>query len=169
MSSRLDSRNAIADGSLGDALDFLRRLWRLNHALEQVSARMEKRLGVTAQQRLILRCVGKYPGVTAGHLAALLHLDPGTISASLNRLESKKLLERRRDPRDKRRVSLGLTASGRKLDRPANGTVERAVERLLAMTPARGLASMASVIDQLTTLLDDELRNNARKPAVGRH
>lgn len=142
---------------LGPALDFLQRLWQLNHALEKVSSRMEKRLGVTAQQRLILRCVGKYPGLTAGHLATFLHVDPGTVSASLNRLESRGLLERRRDPRDKRRASLGLTARGRALDGPAGGTVENAVERLLSSAPADQLRTMLSVVDQLTQLLGEEL------------
>lgn len=142
---------------LGPALDFLKRLWQLNHALERVSSRMEKRLGVTAQQRLILRCVGKYPGITAGHLATLLHVDPGTVSASLGRLESKGLLERRRDARDKRRVSLGLTAKGRALDRSTSGTVESAVERLLSSAPAAQVAAMGRVTERLTRLLDEEL------------
>lgn len=143
---------------LGPALDFLQRLWQLNHALEKVSSRMEKRLGVTAQQRLVLRCVGKYPGMTAGQLASLLHVDPGTVSASLSRLESKGLLERRRDPRDKRRASLGLTAKGRALDRPAEGTVEYAVERLIQGARAEELASMVNIVEQLTGLLGEELK-----------
>jgi DNA-binding MarR family transcriptional regulator len=149
--------DSTASYPLGPALDFLQRLWQLNHALEKVSSSMEKRLGVTAQQRLILRCVGKYPGMTAGHLASLLHVDPGTVSASLSRLEIKGLLERRRDPRDKRRASLGLTAKGRALDRPAAGTVEGAVERLLEGARADQLAAMVKFVDQLTGLLGEEL------------
>jgi len=146
-----------ADYPLGPALDFLQRLWQLNHTLEKLSSRMEKRLGITAQQRLILRCVGKYPGMTAGHLAMLLHVDPGTVSASLRRLEKKGLLQRRRDPRDKRRASLGLTAMGRALDRPAEGTVEGAVDRLLESVPAHQLRTMVDVVDQLTRFLSDSL------------
>jgi len=118
---------------------------------------MEKRLGVTAQQRLILRCVGKYPGLTAGRLAGLLHVDPGTLSAALHRLESKGFLDRRRDPRDKRRASLGLTAKGRALDLPATGSVEDAVERLLESASAEDLDSMVNIVDRLTGLLDEEL------------
>ena len=36
--------------SLGTALDFMRGLWQLNHALEQLSSRMEDELDVSAQQ-----------------------------------------------------------------------------------------------------------------------
>lgn len=142
-----------AEYPLGPALDFLRRLWQLNHALERVSGQMEKRLHVTAQQRLLLRCVGKYPGVTAGHLAGLLCLDPGSVSASLKRLESRGLLERRRDPKDKRRVVLGLTVTGRSIDRPASGTVESAVEQLLSQVPTGDLAATMRVLETLSDLL----------------
>lgn len=146
---------------LGPALDFLQRIWQLNQALEKVSARMRRRIGVTAQQRMILRCLGKFPGLTATQLAALLHLDPGTISAALNRLEDKQLVERRRDPRDKRRSALGLSVKGRRLDRPAPGTVEHAVEALLGSTPERELAATLKVLQRFRAALWAELRFEA--------
>ena len=142
------------DYVLGPALDFLRRLWRLNHALEKLSSRMDRRLGVTAQQRLVIRCVGMYPGVTAGQLAALLHIDPGTASATLKRVEEKGMVERRRDPRDKRRLALGLTAKGRRIDRPRHGTVEQVTERLLAEITAAEAARMAAMLERFTALLE---------------
>lgn len=139
------------------SLAFLQRMWRLNHALEKLSASMDRQLGVTAQQRFMLRCIGKYPGITAGQLAALLHIDPSTASSALRRLESKGLLDRRRNPRDQRRASLGLTADGRALDRPAEQTVEHAVERLLASTPPEKLAAAAEVLERLAELMGEEL------------
>jgi len=161
MSTRKDSR---ARYPLGPPLDFLQRLWQLNRALEKASSHMERTLGVTAQQRLALRCVGKYPGMTAGHLAALLHVDPGTVSASLARLESKGLLERRRNPQDRRRASLGLTAKGRALDRSAEGTVEHVVARLIEVVPAADIASMVRVIQELTDLLANEFEEVTHRP-----
>ncbi len=154
---------------LGPVFDFLQRLWALNHALEKVSSDMEKCLGVTAQQRLIIRCVGRYPGMTAGQLASLLHVDPGTVSASLKRLETKELLERRKDPRDRRRVFLGLTAGGRQLDRPEPVSVEAAVEKLLATTGAEDLEVVTALLGGLTQLLHAEKApgaSKARKPPV---
>jgi MarR family transcriptional regulator, organic hydroperoxide resistance regulator len=146
---------------LGAALEFLRSLWRLNHALEKLSSRMDQRLGVTAQQRLVIRCVGKYPGVTAGQLATLLHVDPGTASATLKRLEEKRLIERRRDPRDRRRVALGLTDRGRQIDRPTPGTIEDAAERLLAQNTAADVAGMAALIERFVVLLESNHASHA--------
>ena len=153
------------DYFLGPALDFLRRLWRLNHALEKHSSRMDQRLGVTAQQRLVIRCVGKYPGVTAGQLAALLHVDPGTASAALKRLEEKRMVERRRDPRDKRRVALGLTARGRQIDRP-HGTVEQIAERLLAEVTTAEAAGVRTILERFTALLEASDATAARAPSL---
>lgn len=142
---------------LGPALEFLQRLSALNHALETLSGNMSVRLGVTAQQRLIIRCLGKYPGLPAGQLASLLHVDPGTVSAALRRLEAKGLVERRKDPRDQRRAALGLTAKGRELDKATPGTVENALVRLLAEADANELAATVSVLERLTVKLHEEI------------
>lgn len=152
MSSRPDPAE-----SLGPALAFLERLWALNHALEQLSGQMAKRLGVTAQQRLIIRCVGKFPGVPAGQLASLLHLDPGTISASLARLEAKGLIERKRDQKDQRRTWLGLTDAGRALDCSTPGTVECAVDALLRDSDLSDIEATARVLSNLRAHLEEQI------------
>lgn len=139
---------------LGPALDFLQRLWRLNHTLEKVSARMEKQIGVTAQQRLIIRFVGQYPGMPAGQLAAILHVDPATVSAALRRLERKELIERRRDLADSRRVALWLSRKGCALDTPTPGTVEEAVMEMLAMSSPRESRAAIGVLERLAALLE---------------
>lgn len=138
---------------LDPSLDFLEKLWRLNHALARVSQRMEQRHGITAQQRLVLRCVATFPAITAGELARVLHLDAGTISATLNRLTDRRLLRRGRDKADLRRVTLSLTARGRQLAARLEPSVERAVEALLASTPTRDLAASRRTLDALTELL----------------
>jgi MarR family transcriptional regulator, organic hydroperoxide resistance regulator len=137
--------------SLGSALDFMRGLWQLNHALERHSSKMEDELDVSAQQHWIIRCVGKYPGVTAGQLASQLHLDPGTVSAALGRLERKAMLERRRDPRDRRRVVLGLTRRGRALY--AASTLENAVDELLATSEPHAVAATLQLLSSLSERL----------------
>jgi MarR family transcriptional regulator, organic hydroperoxide resistance regulator len=134
----------------------MRGLWQLNHALERVSRRMEVSLGVTAPQRMFIRCIGKYPGLTASQLAAQFHLDLGTVSAALTRLELKGLVRRRRSFRDRRRVALGLTEKGRTIDGTAVGTVEHAVDLLLDQSSAIDIGRASSMLEKLTTLLEQE-------------
>jgi DNA-binding MarR family transcriptional regulator len=116
---------------LGPVLDFMRALWALDHALQSASKRMEAARGVTAPQRLVVRIVGRFPGISAGEAAEILHLHPSTLTGVLKRLEDHGLLERRTDPADGRRALLRLTARGRAIDRFHDGTVESAVRRAL--------------------------------------
>jgi MarR family transcriptional regulator, organic hydroperoxide resistance regulator len=146
-----------ADFTLGPTVEFIRSLRLLNHSLERLSRSMEAAWGVTAQQRLIIRYVGSYPGVTAGQLARQFHLDAGTVSAALGRLERKGLLERRRAQRDRRRLTLGLTAAGREVDRVA-GTVEGVVDGLLQQASNDDIAATRRVLEKLAELLVVEAR-----------
>src|SRR5512138_3249138 len=100
----------------------MRVIWELDHALQKTSKHMERMLGVTAPQRLVLRILGRFPGMQAGQLAAVLHLHPSTITGVLTRLQRRGHITRRADPRDRRRATFGLTAKGRELDTQAEGT-----------------------------------------------
>jgi DNA-binding MarR family transcriptional regulator len=112
-------------------MEFMSGLWALDHALQSASKRMEARLGVTGPQRLVVRIVGRQPGISPGEVSAILHLHPSTLSGILRRLERAKVVERSPDPADARRALLRLTARGRKVNEVRTGTVEAAVRRAL--------------------------------------
>jgi DNA-binding MarR family transcriptional regulator len=116
---------------LGEVLDFMRLIWAMDHALQRTSKRMERTLGVTGPQRLVLRIVGRFPGIPAGDLARLLHVHASTLTGILARLQRHGLIRRRTDPRDRRRSLLGLTERGRRFDVETEGTIEAAVARAL--------------------------------------
>ncbi len=116
-------------------LDFLRLMWAVDHELQSVSKRMLIDLGLTGPQRLAVRFIGLQPGLAAGELAALLHLDPGTVTGILRRLEAARMIVRAREPSDNRRVCLTLTRRGQAINRRRTGTIEFAVRRALASVP----------------------------------
>lgn len=147
---------------LPTALEFMESLWRLNHALERLSSRMDRTFGITAQQRFLLRHLGQSPGVRPGELAERLHLDPGTISAGLRRLEHKELIVRSKDTRDARKTQIRLTTKGRRLHRPQKGTVEHAAEKLLAGVPAGDIQATLRTLARLAQALDEELSDSKR-------
>jgi len=125
-------------GTLGEVLEFMRLIWGVSHGLHATSKRMEADVGITGPQRLVLRIVGRRPGVGAGELARTLQLHPSTLTGILRRLEGRGLVEREPAPRDRRQARLHLTPDGRSVDRRHAGTVEAAVRRVLAdSTPAR--------------------------------
>jgi len=141
---------------LDPALDFLRLLWAIEHRLQRMSKRMEASLGVTGPQRLVLRIVGRFPGLSAGDLAHIVELHPSTITGILQRLEGRGLLLRERDPEDNRRVRLRLKARARTFTRASQGgTVERAVTRALGRTPARHVRAAREVLSAVAVALND--------------
>jgi DNA-binding MarR family transcriptional regulator len=137
---------------LGEVLEFMRLLWAVDHGLQSTSKRMESTLGMTGPQRLVLRLVGRFPGITAGTLAQILHVHPSTLTGVLKRLEKRGLLERRSDPLDGRKALFALTEAGKALDIPSTGTVESAVQRVLSrMSRTRILCTQ----DVLTALAEE--------------
>ncbi len=120
---------------IGPILGFMQALWALDHALQSASKRMERSLGVTAPQRLVVRIVGRFPGISAGEVSETLRLHPSTLTGILKRLEQRRLVVRRADPADGRRALLELTAAGREIDRAKSGTVENAVRSALKRLP----------------------------------
>jgi DNA-binding MarR family transcriptional regulator len=134
---------------LGPVLEFLRLLWAVVHALHQKSKGMHTSLGITGPQRLVIRIVGRFPGITAGQLAEILQLHPGTLSGILNRLENRRLISRRSDPRDGRRALIGLTPQGRLFDVHAKQTIELAVQESLAELPREQVTATRQVLERV--------------------
>jgi len=142
---------------LGAVLDFMRLLWAVDHALQSASKRMEATHGITGPQRLVVRIVGRFPGIAAGRIAEILHVHPSTLTGILKRLEARGILQRRSDPRDARRALFGLTVKGRRLDTLRTGTVEQAVRRVLEREPQKVMFAQ-EILATLSEELDSGLR-----------
>ena len=138
---------------LGQVLEFMQALWAVDHELQSSSKRMEATAGITGPQRLVVRIVGRFPGIAAGRVSEILHLHPSTLTGVLKRLEAHGLLERRADPADARRALLVLTAKGRAVDAVRGGTVEAGVRRALGKLPARSVAAAREVLEVLAAEL----------------
>ena len=140
---------------LEPVLEFMRSLWAFDHALHRASIRMEATLGLTAQQRFVVRMLGRLPGLRPAQLAELLHVDRGSVTALIKRLEARGFARRRPDQSDGRSVRLSLTARGAKLDAPARVSVEHAVASVLSRTSAKDLAAVRRVLVRLVTALEE--------------
>lgn len=146
-------------------LTFLRQIWSVDHALQKMSKRMATSLGITGPQRLALRMIGQHPGLSAGELAGLLHLDPSTVTGILDRLERSRMVTRLADPADGRRARLYLARAGKLQYRKQSGTVEAAVRRALETVAPGQVKSAARVFAALAAELTLEI---ARPEQAGR-
>ena len=146
--------NNESEHELDPVLDFMRLLWSIEHGLQRMSKRMENEIGITGPQRLVLRVVGQFPGLSAGELAHIVQLHPSTITGVLQRLVARGLLERQRDPSDTRRARLRLRPKATAHTRPARGTVEKAVTEALARVGPSRVRAARRVLKEIAERLN---------------
>lgn len=147
------------EARLGKTLRFMQQLWALAHALDARSKWMQRDIGITGLQRLVVRIVGRIPNIGAGELAAVLHVHPSTLTGVLSRLEERRLVERTVDADDGRRIRLVLTPRGREIDHDHAGTVEAALRRALARCDPQVVEATREVI---ATIIDELERDDLR-------
>jgi DNA-binding MarR family transcriptional regulator len=135
-------------------LGFMRLMWALDHAMVTRSKWMERTLGVTGPQRLVVRLLGRAPGVSPGVLAETLSFHPSTLTGVLSRLLAGGLLTRETDPEDRRRSLLRLTKKGRVVDGHVEGTVEEAVRRAIRRSSKQDLEATERVLGALVEELE---------------
>jgi DNA-binding MarR family transcriptional regulator len=131
-------------------------LWAIVHGVERRSKRMTLDFGTTGPQRLVLRVVGLFPGVSAGDLASVLHVHPSTLTGVLQRLVDVGLLVRTSDVRDRRRARLRLTARGVRINAITTGTVEAAVAVALRRSSTAERAATQRLLERLVQQLAPE-------------
>lgn len=143
----------------------MRILWSVDHGLRSFSKHMALSAGVTSPQRLVIRMVGRFPGVSAGKLAELLHVHPSTLTGVLDRLVKRGMLQRSEDPKDGRRALFELTSRGSEIDQMRAGTVEDAVRRVMARVSDNKLLAARDTLAELAKELAEPPPRNPKPSA----
>src|SRR3954447_7013957 len=85
------------------------------HALRKAFDRLAVGLGVTRAQWKVLFKLTRTPGLRQVELADMLDIEPITLCRIVDRLEEARLVERTRDPEDRRAWRLHVTAEAQPL------------------------------------------------------
>lgn len=136
----------------------LRSLRRITRAIDLHSRHLAKNYDLTGPQLVCLRELARGGTTSPGVLARRVSLSAATVTGILDRLETRRLVRRRRNPKDRRRVIVSLTKDGRELaarapqplhHRLASGLAElsereqslidRALQRVVAMMEAEDI------------------------------
>ena len=96
-------------------------LYSTTLALGKVYAPILAGLGLTYPQYLVMLVLWQEDGLTVRALGEQLHLNSGTLTPMLKRMETAGLVRRSRDRKDERLVRTELTAAGRALQPQAVG------------------------------------------------
>ncbi|MCJ2183852.1 MarR family transcriptional regulator [Novosphingobium sp. 1949] len=107
--------DAAADNPLLLDLQVCFPLYAATNHITRLYGPVLARIGLTYPQYLVMLVLWEQAPQTVGALGARLHLDSGTLTPLLKRLEKAGLVSRTRDPEDERRVLVSLTDQGRAL------------------------------------------------------
>jgi DNA-binding MarR family transcriptional regulator len=104
-------------------------------------------LGLTLAQCKALLRLADCEGVSQVRLAELTDLDPMTLVRILDRMESERWLERRKDPRDRRVRCLYLTAKAKPLLEDIRGLIDVTWEEAFAGIPKQKSDLVMELLD----------------------
>ncbi|MDB5703016.1 MAG: transcriptional regulator [Sphingomonas bacterium] len=147
---------------MSDSLGFL---------ISDVSRLMRRRfderarlIGVTRAQWRTLTTLSRHEGINQGGLADLLEVEPITLCRMIDRLEEAALVERRRDPADRRAWQIFLTPKALpmldQLRGLADGMIERALDGLTETKRAELTRALGIIRTNLNTHFESDEANH---------
>lgn len=95
--------------------ELLVALRKVIRAIDLRSKQLNREVGLTGPQLLVMQSIGKVPGIMVRQIADNINLSAATVTSILDRLEARELVQRIRSTEDKRRVGVFLTDKGQEL------------------------------------------------------
>jgi len=135
-------------------LHILRSLRRIMRRVELSSRELETTYGVTAPQLICLLAIVERGSLTQAQLSEQVHLSASTLVGVLDRLETKQLVRRERDARDRRRINLTATDAGTHLARQAPPPLQDTLLKGLGALSDLEQLAMAASLHRLVYLLE---------------
>ena len=119
------------------------------HALRKAFDRLAVGLGVTRTQWKVLFKLTRKPGLRQVELADLLEIEPITLCRIVDRLEEAGLVERTRDPSDRRAWRLHVTAGAQPLVEKLKGIGAELVDEAFADIDPRDIEITRRVLERV--------------------
>ena len=113
---------------------------------------------LTPVQYAALVAIRTHPGIDATRLSAVIAFDRSTLGSVIERLEAKKLIDRKPSPEDKRVKLLYLTRAGAAILRDIMPLVEKAQARMLQPLKPADRKVLLSLLTQLVDLNNEASR-----------
>ncbi len=132
-----------ADPDLGDLV------MRVARSLRRRGAEAMAPWDLAPHQVRALRVVGHHEGIRPGELAAHLRVAPRSVTDVVDALEERGLLERHRDPGDRRATVLALTASGQRLVDETGAARRSDAQAYFARLSDRDRATLRRILSRL--------------------
>lgn len=137
---------------MSDSLGFL--LSDVSRTIRRKFDERARLVGVTRQQWRALFVVSRNEGANQGVLADMLEVEPITLCRMIDRLEDSGLVERRRDPADRRAWQIFLTPKALPMIGQLKTIAEGLVDDALVGIPASTQAMMVDALELIRSNLN---------------
>ena len=87
-------------------------IFKTGNLIQTLNKQSEQRAGLSLVQYCVLRVLVDMPAASAGDLADAVGVDPSSLTQTLRRLKSKRLICITQDPKDSRSKLISITRSG---------------------------------------------------------
>jgi len=135
-------------------LRVLQSLRRIIRAVEVHSRKLASSYNVTGHQLVCLLTIQEKGPLTATAIASEIHLSPSTVVGILDRLEEKKLIQRKRDEKDRRQVHVIITDIGRELVEQAPSPLQEKLAQALLNLPELEQDTIALSLEKIVDLME---------------
>lgn len=123
-------------------------------AFDVHSRKLSAAYGVTGPQLVCLLTVVDHDGITAREISKIIHSSPSTLVGILDRLESKGLIARQRDGRDRRQVRISATEEGRSFVERVPSPLDERLRSSLVLLSKTQQAEIARALQRLAEMID---------------
>src|SRR5690606_10798289 len=145
---RPDERRPIADRSAGMTCNdtFLSEIFDVARLIRAHADRRAREHGMSRAQWIILLKLDQQPGLSQQELADLIEVEPISIGRLVDRLADRGLVERRRDPKDRRVWRLHLLPAAAPVLREITAYKAALVESATEGVPSEALADLSRTL-----------------------
>jgi DNA-binding MarR family transcriptional regulator len=115
-----------------------------------------RQIGVTRSQWRTLGILSRRPGLNQGALAEIMEVEPITVARMIDRLEDAGLVERRRDPTDRRAWRIHITDAARPLLSQLRTIGEGVTDEALTGLGAAERQALEAMLDRIRSNLSTD-------------
>ncbi len=109
------------------------------------------RAGLSATQFMVINVIPS-EGITLSELARRLNLSPATLSQTVDSLQDRGFVLRKRSKQDARRFNIFATSEGQKMQNAASGTFHNTMADLFARMNAKDRSALVNGLEQLVQI-----------------
>ena len=145
---------APVEGPPDPVKEIIYQIRRLIQARELYTKELNKKYSVTAAQLNCVLALHESGPLPLSHIAKLIMVESSTVTGIIDRLEQKGLVERVRNSRDRRVITIKLTEAGTRLANNAPPPIQQKIMDGLKKLPKEDIERIVAALNMLTHMLD---------------